>query len=144
MVELDFLFGPKKMKTVHGSCHCGAVRYEADLDLGLGTIKCNCSICTKMRFWAVQVPSAGFRLLSGAEALSEYRFHTRRDGHYFCRHCGINVFSTGRSPRLGAFHAITVASLDDVPVEELVAAPVRYFDGRNDEWDLPPVETRHL
>ena len=73
MVELDFLFGAKKMKTVHGSCHCGAVRYEADPDLGLGlgTIKCNCSICTKMRFWAVQVPSAGFRLLAGAQALSE-------------------------------------------------------------------------
>ena len=132
------------MKTCHGSCHCGAVRYEADIDLRPGTIKCNCSICTKMRFWAVQVPSAAFRLLDGAAALSEYRFHLKRDGHYFCRHCGINVFSTGASPRLGAFHAVTVASLDDLPVEELLAAPVRYLDGRNEEWDLPPHETRHL
>jgi hypothetical protein len=132
------------MTTYHGSCHCGAVRYEADIDLAAGTIKCNCSICRKMRFWAVQVPSAAFRLQDGTEALSEYRFHTRRDGHYFCRHCGINVFSTGRSPRLGEFHAVTVASLDDVPLEELVAAPVRYFDGRNDEWDIPPREIRHL
>ena len=132
------------MKTVHGSCHCGAVRYEADLDLGAGTIKCNCSICKKMRFWAAQVPSSAFRLLQGADALSEYRFAAKRDGHYFCRHCGINVFSTGHSARLGAFHAVTVASLDDVAVANLLAAPVRYIDGRNDAWDVPPVETWHL
>lgn len=132
------------MKTYHGSCHCGAVRYEADLDLRHGTIKCNCSICTKMRFWGVQAPSSAFRLLAGADALSTYRFHTMRDGHCFCRRCGVHVFSTGDSPRLGAFHAVTVASLDDVPVEELVTAPVRYVDGRNDVWDAPPQEVRHL
>ena len=137
-------FAGLEMKTFHGSCHCGAVRYQADIDLTHGTIKCNCSICRKMRFWAVQVPSAAFRLLDGAAALSEYRFHLKRDGHYFCRHCGINVFSTGASPRLGPFHALTVASLDDLPVEQLLAAPLRYVDGANDAWDLPPQETRHL
>ena len=83
-------------------------------------------------------------MVDGAAALAEYRFHLKRDGHCFCRHCGINVFSTGMSPRLGAFHAVTVASLDDLPIDELLAAPVRYFDGRNDEWELPPQETRHL
>ena len=131
------------MKTYHGSFHCGAVRYTADIDFGAGTIKCNCSICTKMRFWAAVVAPAAFRLLDGAEALGEYRFHTRRDGHYFCRACGINVYSTGETAR-GPFVAVTVASLDDVAIEELVAAPVRYIDGRNDNWVTPPGEVRHL
>ncbi|MGJ9418003.1 GFA family protein [Massilia sp. CMS3.1] len=131
------------MKTYHGSCHCGAVRYEADIDITAGTIKCDCSICKKMRFWAVQVPSSAFQLLAGEAALGEYRFQSKRDGHYFFRHCGIKVFSTGHSPRLGAFHAVTVASLDDLPVEDLLAAPVRYVDGRNDAWEIPPPETRH-
>jgi len=132
------------VKTYQGSCHCGGIRFEADIDLGNGTIKCNCTICTKMRFWAVQVPSGRFRLCSGEENLREYRYHTRRDAHYFCGTCGINVFSTGESAALGAFHAIAVVCLDDVTAEELLAVPVRYLDGRNDNWLTPPLETRHL
>lgn len=132
------------MKTFHGSCHCGAVRYEADIVLARGTIKCNCTVCTKMRFWAAQIAPSDFRLLAGGEALREYRFHTRRDGHYFCGDCGINVFSTGNAPRSGPFVAVTVASLDDMPLDALLAAPVRYIDGRNEQWDRAPAEIRHL
>jgi hypothetical protein len=137
-------FGWKRMRSYHGSCHCGSVQFEAAIDLALGTIKCNCTICTKMRFWAAQVPSAAFRLLAGTEVLREYRYHTRRDAHYFCGNCGVNVFSTGQSPSLGAFHAVVLVCLDDVPIEELLAAPVRYLDGRNDNWVTPPDEVRHL
>jgi len=132
------------MKTFHGSCHCGAVRYAADIDLARGTVKCNCTVCTKMRFWAAVVAPTDFRLLQGAAALRDYRFHMRRDGHYFCGACGINVFSTGDAPRSGPFVAVTVASLDDLPVEELLAAPVRYIDGRNDNWTTPPAQVSHL
>ena len=132
------------MKTFHGSCHCGAVRYEADIDLARGTIKCNCSVCSKMRFWAAQVDPTAFRLLQGQGVLREYRFHTRRDAHYFCGECGINLFSTGASPTTGPFVAVTVASLDDMPLQDLLAASVRHIDGRNDNWATPPAETRHL
>jgi len=58
-------------KTYNGSCHCGAVRFEADIDLAQGTFKCNCSICFETRAWLTGVPASGFRLLTDEKALAE-------------------------------------------------------------------------
>ena len=130
------------MKTYRGSCHCGAVRFVAEIDLAQGTLRCNCSICAKLRFWPAIVASSAFRLLAGDEALVDYQFQTRRDHHYFCRHCGVQPFGT--SPRWGAFHAVNVACLDDATPEALAAAPITWIDGRNDNWDSAPAFTAHL
>jgi len=75
------------LKTYKGSCHCGAVQFEADIDLAQGTNKCNCSICTKTRNWNAIIKPAAFRLID---------------------------------------------------------APVRYANGRDNQWWEPPAETRHL
>lgn len=133
-------------KTYHGSCHCKAVTFEAEIDLAAGTGKCNCTSCWKRRFWGVHVPPEAFRFTAGAAALSRYR-PGQAEGHGgFCRHCGTLV--CGYNPvsdwNPSATVSISLAVLDDLAPEELLAAPVTYFDGLHDNWWNPPAETRHL
>jgi hypothetical protein len=44
----------------------------------------------------------------------------------------------------GDFVAVFLSSLDDVEPAELIAAPVRCADGRNNNWGNAPAESRHL
>jgi len=138
-------------KKYSGSCHCGAVAFECEADLEKGTSKCNCSICRKGRYWIVLVPEAGFRLLRGEEALTDYQFGGKMIHHLFCSRCGIKTFGRARldveflGEKLeGMYYAVNVAALDDATEEELAAANVRFDDGRNNDWEHPPAVTGYL
>ena len=114
-------------KTYRGSCHCGAVRFEADIDLSAGTYKCNCSICTKSGYLHLIVPGSRFRLLSGWEAITTYRFNSGVAEHSFCRVCGIKPFYTPRSNPDGV--DVNFNCLDIRPA----SVTITDFDGQN--WE---------
>ena len=131
-------------KRYTGSCHCGKVRFEADLDLSSGSGRCNCTFCTKNRTWNVIVQPSAFRLLSGEQDLSDYT-RSPAGHHLFCKHCGIRPFGRGHVPEVGGdYVAVSVACLDDATPEELITAPLRYANGRDNDWMNPPGEYRHL
>lgn len=132
-------------KTYHGSCHCGEIRFEADIDLSAGTGRCNCSFCTKARIWGVLLTPEDFRLTSGADAAGDYLFGTRTMHHVFCMHCGVHLYMWGHAEAAGRdIYGVSLACLDDADPAELVEAPLQYVDGRNENWNAPPAEVRHL
>jgi hypothetical protein len=115
-------------KTYAGGCHCGRVRYEVTLDLAEPAITCNCSMCgrsgTLLRF----VPASAFKLLSGADVLTDYRFNTHVINHHFCSVCGIKSFASGKGRDGADTRAVNVRCLDDV---ELGQIETRQFDGKS-------------
>ena len=119
-----------------GSCHCGAVRFEAELDLVKGAGKCNCSICTKVGAAAAICKPAAFALLEGEAHLAEYVWGGKISTRFFCKHCGIHCFGRGHLPELGGdYVAINVNTLEEVDPSSLTLG---YWDGRHNNWDAGP------
>ncbi|MGV3741313.1 MAG: GFA family protein [Burkholderiaceae bacterium] len=132
------------LKTYQGSCHCGSVTFEADLDLSQPSYRCNCSICRRTRFWPAIAKSEGFRLLAGADALTEYLFGARKNQHFFCRHCGVRAFGIGNDTPVGKMIGVNIGCLEGVTDEELSAIPIVYVDGLHDKWESKPEFVSHL
>ncbi len=81
----------------HGSCHCGAIKFEVEAPESVEVENCNCSICAMTGFLHLIVPARNFRLLSGEESLTTYTFNTGVAKHKFCKICGVKPFYIPRS-----------------------------------------------
>ena len=109
--------------THRGACHCGAVAFEVDAPARLTVSDCNCSICRMSGYQHLVVPRSRFRLLKGAESLTEYRFNTGTARHLFCRHCGVKSFYVPRSNPDG--YSVNLRCLDPATIEHV---EVEIFD----------------
>ena len=127
----------ERMITVAGSCHCGAVKFEADVPSQVTVQTCNCSICIMTGFVHLIIPETRFRLLSGAEHLTSYRFNTGVADHRFCSICGVKPFYRPRSNPDGYslnFNCLDASVFENVTVED--------FDGQN--WEANAASLAHL
>lgn len=115
------------MPVYRGSCHCGALRFEAEGELTDLDV-CNCSICIRTGFLHWYVEPERFRLLGSDQTLETYQFGTRTAKNHFCRVCGIAPFRRARSdPEMVD---VNLRCLEDVDIDAL---EFQHFDGRN--WE---------
>lgn len=119
-----------------GGCHCGAVRFEVEAPEDVQATDCNCSVCSLTGFVHLIVPARDFRLLSGADEITTYRFNTGVAKHLFCRVCGIKSFYVPRSNPDGI--DVNVRCLDEAP-RSITIEP---FDGRN--WEAHAARLAHM
>jgi hypothetical protein len=112
-----------------GSCHCGSVTYEADIDEPGAAIECNCSICSRKGYLLWFTLRSRLNILSGTDNLAAYSFGPHIIRHHFCTTCGCATFGIGKPPNAESeMAAINVRCLEDVDLETLERRP---FDGRS-------------
>ena len=112
---------------VEGGCHCGLVRFEAEVPDGpVEVLDCDCSICRMTGYLHLIVPEQDFRLVEGRRDTATYRFGTGTAQHIFCTQCGIKSFYRPRSHPEG--YSINLRCLDD---GHGVDARIARFDGRH-------------
>lgn len=109
-----------------GSCHCGAVEFEVELEQGLAAARrCNCSLCRRKGAIMATVPLARLRVVRGEDKLSLYQWNTHVAKHYFCSVCGIYTHHQRRSnPNEYGFNVACLEGVDPYALE-----PVPVADG---------------
>jgi hypothetical protein len=117
----------RPMQKYSGSCHCGAVNFEIETDFPEMTT-CDCSICRRKNALMVKVHEEQFRLVSGSDSLTEYRFHTMTARHFFCKTCGIYTFHHKRvTPDYFGVNVFCLHNFDPlgIPVRATVGATMK-------------------
>jgi len=117
-------------KTHHGSCHCGLVQFEVDIDVSKATM-CNCTICQKLGARSINGTPEMLRVLS--DESSHTRYGNEYAARYFCPTCGIYCYGKGDIPEIGGpFAAVNINTLDDIDPSETA---LMHWDGRHDNWE---------
>ena len=82
---------------VHGSCHCGAIEFEAAVDPARVTI-CHCTACQNLTGTAYRVTVAAsaesFRLTRGSpKTYIKVADSGNKRAHMFCGECGSHLYA---------------------------------------------------
>lgn len=115
-----------------GGCHCGQVRYRAQMPEPLRGGRCNCSICAMKGVVMVRVPLAALEVTKGQDTVRCYSFNTGIAKHWFCPNCGIHVFHQARSDP--DQYGISAATIDEADVYADFPL-LNVYDGQNHQKD---------
>lgn len=112
---------------IEGSCHCGAVKWQAPKS-ALGDNEaylCNCSLCRRKQQITAVVPMGDFTLMQGEAALSCYQWNKHIAKHWFCKTCGVYTHHQRRADPTTI--GLNLACVDDI---DLGALTIKAIDGK--------------
>lgn len=110
---------------VQGGCHCGLIRYEAQVDPETVSI-CHCTDCQIMTGTAyrttVQAGAASFKLISGEPKIYVKTAESpNRRAHAFCPECGTPVYSAAEhDPQTYGLRIGSIAQRDALPPKKQI------------------------
>jgi hypothetical protein len=108
------------------SCHCGAIHISFEAEPIAKGVRCNCSFCSRRGAMLSLVSADKFNSETKEGTLGCYQFGPKQAKHYFCRNCGIQVFSeTTRRPGQYVVNLNCVEGVDISSLETIL------FDGKN-------------
>lgn len=117
------------MTTHTGSCHCGAVVFDVDVDGDIDSgLACNCSICSRRGSLLWFVPRTALQLKTPESAAGTYTFNKHVIKHRFCSQCGIHVFGEGTDPKGNAIAAVNLRCIENLDFGKI---PVHEYDGKS-------------
>lgn len=116
------------MSQHHGSCHCGAVQFDAEVELdNLAT--CNCSICGRTGAIMAFVGADKLTRVTGEDRLTDYQFGKKNIHHLFCSVCGVRPFGRGEGKDGAQWAMVNVRCLDGVDAHTLTIK--NQYDGKS-------------
>lgn len=123
----------------HGTCHCGDVEFEVEVDLNQGS-QCNCTLCARLGSTGAIVKPPAFKLLADESKLASYARNADIGTRYFCARCHVYCFGRGHLEMLGGdFVSVNLNCVDGF---DLSKATLIHWDGRHDNWQAGPRPTR--
>jgi len=101
---------------ITGACHCGAIRYEAEIDDPNRVGVCHCTDCQLLTGTAfrisIQAKTGTFRIIAGVpRAYTKVADSGRQREQAFCGDCGSPIYATspGPEPRVYNVRVGTIA-----------------------------------
>lgn len=102
------------MKSYHGSCHCGAIKFSFESEIIDRGVRCNCSICRRKgaMMSVFSLLPEQLKIEAAEDALGLYQFGSKIARHFFCKTCGIYPFhETMRQP---GHYRVNLGCIDDI------------------------------
>jgi len=100
---------------IDGSCQCGAITFEAEIDPKQVNI-CHCTDCQAFSGSAFRIgvaaPAKDFKLLSGEpKAYVKTAESGAKRAQYFCPTCGTHLYATAADPKEAKVYRIRLGAI---------------------------------